>query len=218
MKISINDFLNIINNAKNGEVMQIDVFADTDKITTLKLISEAMLDKKILYLVFNRSIQTEVASKLPENVVVRTIHWFAYQAIKLNTTLRLNDLRGDYKVAELSNILNIDYKTALKVEKDLNRFLNGKKEQSSNIYVNELFAKFLSNEIVPTHSMYLKQYQRLLLENTKANTQIINKINYDAILLDDAQNTNGVILSIFENLHPNLKGLVGDNHLQFWGS
>ncbi|EQD76531.1 hypothetical protein B1A_03335 [mine drainage metagenome] len=52
--------------------------AGAGKTTTLASYSEARPKKKIMYLAFNKAIQTEAESRFPKNVVCRTTHSIAY--------------------------------------------------------------------------------------------------------------------------------------------
>jgi len=68
----------------------------------------------------------------------------------------------------------------------------------------------LNKEIEITHSFYLKAFQIGLLDKT------INPRPYDLIMLDEAQDTNDVTLSIFYNLPARQKIIVGDRHQQIY--
>jgi len=62
-----------------------------------------------------------------------------------------------------------------------------------------------------THSHYLKEYQTMVSKN------IINRFSYDCVMLDEAQDANGIMLSILQHLPARKKVAVGDMHQSIYG-
>ena len=92
----------IINAAIEGKNISIEAGAGCAKSTTLKFIAEALPNKNILYLVFNKDNAEEAKAKFPPNVECRTINSLAYQSIVKHPksswgqrldTLSLNDIK-----------------------------------------------------------------------------------------------------------------------------
>lgn len=62
----------IIDAIQTGKDIAVLAYAGTGKSTTLRMIAEAYPDTKFLYVVYNKSQQTEASRKMPTNVEVRT--------------------------------------------------------------------------------------------------------------------------------------------------
>jgi F-box protein 18 (helicase) len=62
-----------------------------------------------------------------------------------------------------------------------------------------------------THSHYLKEYQTIVVKN------LIRKFSYDCVMLDEAQDANGIMLSILQHLPARKKVAVGDIHQSIYG-
>jgi F-box protein 18 (helicase) len=62
-----------------------------------------------------------------------------------------------------------------------------------------------------THSHYLKEYQFLV------KNQLIANFAYDCVMLDEAQDANGLMLSIIQHLPARKKVIVGDIHQSIYG-
>lgn len=68
--------------AKSGKTMSIRALAGTGKTTTLSMICQALYDKRIIYLAFNKAIVTDAEKMMPANTMVRTFHSVAYRAVR----------------------------------------------------------------------------------------------------------------------------------------
>ena len=81
----------IVDTALTGQDVIVQAYAGASKTTTLTLVAEALKDKRILYVAFNKAIAVEAAEKMPSNVECRTVHSVAYA----NTPKEIiNKLRG----------------------------------------------------------------------------------------------------------------------------
>lgn len=65
---------------RTGRTVVIEAGAGAGKTSTLELVAEAAKDRRVLYLAFNRSIATEAASRFPANVTCSTAHSIAWHA------------------------------------------------------------------------------------------------------------------------------------------
>jgi F-box protein 18 (helicase) len=200
--------------------LKINAFAGTGKTTTLIEIAKQNKDKKILYLAFNRAIQQEAQKKFPKNVEVKTTHALAFKHIVRALDFKV---RNDYKITEIAEILEIDdYAKANGVNNLFNNFCNSsatfnffmkkskdEKYEELKEYVLNFFRKMQNKEIEVTHSFYLKLFHLKLAEREL-------KLNYDILLLDEAQDINPVTLAIFKYINANQKIVVGDKHQQIY--
>jgi len=75
----------VIDAANEGETFVVDAVAGSGKTSTLRMAAEAMSDRKILYLVYNRAASDDAKKSFPKNVDVKTTSALAYR-----------DYAGDY--------------------------------------------------------------------------------------------------------------------------
>jgi hypothetical protein len=80
----------VISAAESGKDLVIQALAGTGKTTTLKLLAEALYEKKGTYIAFNRAIVDEAVSKFPSNVKCRTAHSLAYGQVGYKFQKRIN--------------------------------------------------------------------------------------------------------------------------------
>src|SRR5712671_1244512 len=63
---------------KAGECALINAYAGTGKTTTLEQLANALPDRRILYICFNRETAVQAKEKFPSNTNCRTIHSLAF--------------------------------------------------------------------------------------------------------------------------------------------
>ena len=214
----------ILNAVKNGEkVIKIVAFAGTGKTFTLEQIALNNSNKSMLLLAYNKSIEKEAKKRFPKNVLVKTTHSYAYGNVvrKYGYTVR----QTNYKATEIIelfklNNINASYEFAQKILFMFELYCNSAAEHISHFaskgntevteYAEKLFEKMKKGEIEITHSFYLKKFQLDLLRGEAYIKR------YDIALLDEAQDTNDVTLSIFYLLNSTQKVVVGDRHQQIY--
>ena len=204
----------IISAVQKYKTIKINAFAGTGKTSTLKMIANRYDTKKILYLAFNSSIKNEASSIFPNNTDIKTTHGLAYGAIKKHTNIDLSKLRN-YRAIDISKEFEISYNQALATLKIFDAFCNSAqseiiKDDIEHKTAKKMFDYMMINKLAPTHNFYLKYYQILLLNGQ------IRQYKYDIVMLDEAQDTNDVTLSIFELLDAKVKIYVGDEHQQIY--
>ena len=238
-----NDIINLSKQMKTNESLKIQACAGSGKTSTLVEIAMANPNQNFLYLAFNRSVTEEAKKKFPNNVKVRTTHSLAHDRIikQSENTITVKHTFDDYE-----QMLDIDnYGDYYIFNRLLNRFLNSHLKEFDSNMVEELFKiarknkekvyrhstyfqeyqfheKIKLHKIIKrlfelarnkkmayTHSMYLKEYQLLNPEDRRLD-------KYDFILLDEAQDTNAVVLDIFMSNNCK-KILVGDTFQNIYG-
>jgi len=214
MKLT-NEQLAILNEVKNNTpLIKVVAFAGTGKTTLLYEIAKQLKGKK-LYLAFNKAIQIEANEKfIGTNTIVKTTHSLAYNFVINRYGYKL---KNGYSTMEIAQLYSIDYQTAYEAKKIFENFCNSASSGFSNENMSpskqiakQIFEDMLTKNIDVTHSFYLKKFQLDLL------TQNISLPLYDMILLDEAQDTNDVTLSIFYNIPAHQKIIVGDRHQQIY--
>lgn len=226
----------IIDCAKENSFIKVNAFAGTGKTTTLLNLTEAYKNSKFLYLVFNKSMSDDAKKKFSNNTDVYTVNGLAYRFSRYE--LNFTTVKSGYRVIEIKNYLNIDkYDIALITIKIFDSFCNSAyKDINKKVVLDliesnaEMKLKFNKNKshigriveniltiwndmyngkLEITHNFYLK-YFHINIDRMK------DYINYDYILLDEAQDTNDITLDIFKNLNGK-KVLVGDTHQAIYG-
>ena len=201
--------------------------AGTGKTSTLNALSRANLDKRGLYIAFNKAIQMEAQSKFPPTVKCSTAHALAFSAFgrkyskKLCAGLRLNDVISylgmdyDYPLAkDIVDAVN-GYCTsdlgAFPIKNPIapDRMIMGDANRMELIgYQSKKLWDMMCDPFSPvgmTHDGYLKLYQLSC-----------PLLPYDFIMLDEAQDTNPVTAAIvFAQKCPVI--LVGDPYQAIYG-
>lgn len=225
------------------ESLSVRAFSGAGKTSTLEGYAARRTGKKGLYIAFNRSIKEEAARKFPKNVKCVTSHGLAYAKFGNELKHKLmgyTDWKDVYDVAKikkpfkdvdlynriyatlLSDTINIFNNTAdvtinknhiapetyyyLKKNKTLSSYLPAEDKIIADAML--LWQSMIDpnkTEIRATHDTYLKLYQ--LSEPS---------LNYDYILLDEAQDSNPALLDIFSRQETG-KVLVGDPYQSIYG-
>ena len=162
---------------------------------------------------FTNDIVKDAKKKFKGNVVPTTVNSLAYKNVIIPNGYNL--AKQSFSAFYVGEILSIDFSDAYDVLRIYSMFCNSDyktideikskyipKRLDSFEYAQILYDKIKNKELECDHSFYLKEYE---LSN------LAKKFNYDYILLDEAQDTNPVTLSIFNQLSGR-KILVGDTH------
>lgn len=210
-------------NIVDNSVLKVIAFAGTGKTTTLLEYSKTRPNLRFLYIAFNKSVQIEAEKQFPTNVISRTSHSLAFRsygapyANKLISNLKLNIVKQLLSL-ETYEITQIVVETLnnflISADYELNKNHLPRKITSDShspdfylVLAGRLWAHMKdadNDRIGMLHDGYLKLYQ---LSNPK--------LDYDCILLDEAQDTNPVVSNIV--LSQNCaKILVGDPHQQIY--
>ena len=177
---------------QSGESLKIDACAGSGKTWILSEIARQLPSEKFLYLAFNKSIIEEAKKKLGSNVTVKTTHSLAYTKIVASNSIykKKNNLIGKLNIFHIKPLFpDVSNKKLADLLDAFDHYLNSSSRNPSKEIC--LICEAVRKGIIPlTHSFYLKEYQLLSAEEK-------NLDRYDWILLDEAQDTNEVTLSIF---------------------
>jgi len=215
----------ILENCSLGKssVNIINAYAGTGKTTTLRLITEYHPNKNFLYLCFNKALSEEAKKVFPENVEVRTVHSLAYSKLPTKYKSKLGNLRP----RELQDLYKLkDAYIASAVLNTLDSYFNSGDREIQRNHIGLIPAGKTAAEII---SLAEKVHNEMLNHENKSIPMSHNcylkmwhlngsKLKYDAILLDEAQDTNLITEAIvFENLKNYAVILVGDIHQSIYG-
>ncbi len=229
-----------------GQDLTIEALAGTGKTTTLKMLGNALFDKKGLYVAYNRAIADDAKATFPNNVVCSTANSLAWRDIvktmyspfakrlknsertpgrQLAANLQTKTYKLDGKDVALS-----DVHVAYMIMDTVRRFCNSADTEIKPYHVpfqdgcsdedmdnlksiclpkaNEVWADVQKETGFHRfeHDHYLKMWQ---LKNPQ--------LPYDFVMLDEAQDANPVIASVFENQRNVQKVMVGDRNQAIYG-
>jgi len=197
--------------------------AGTGKTSTLVSFSNMRKKNSILYIVYNNSVKEEAKGKFPERVIIHTIHSLAFSIIgkkykeKLTENLQVENIVKalsffEDKRTSDSALINI----AMSVINALNYYFNSDVLKIGDLSLDDTIKNLAeeywlkmqdieNQEALITHDGYLKLYQ---LTNPK--------LDYDYIMVDEAQDSNEVMLDIVFKQHSK-KIFVGDPSQKIYG-
>ena len=208
--------------------MYIIAFAGTGKTTTLKAYAEARPKQKLLYVAYNESVVKEAKRKFPSNVEILTSHSLAYRNIgfkykhKLTSYIKIHDIRK-------ALLLKRNTKSIIIAKK----VLEGIEKYCYSSYVNINDAYQMVSDIPCSKEKYLNFIKRIWdkMDNLDSNFPILHdfylkkfellspKLNYDAILFDEAQDANPATKNLIlkQKIYKKINILfVGDRHQEIY--
>ena len=211
---------NIIESEANTLV--VNAFAGTGKTTTLIDYAKARPKQSFVYLAFNRSVKEEAVKRFPRNVRCVTTHGLAYQ----NFGTVFKEKLGQPKPASVAKMLKCTFPVAAAACDTVTNYLcspdrhmepekhlaqgtlsNSSAENAFHI-AKTLWQRMqeVSNPYVRMpHDGYLKLYQ---LSNPK--------INADVIMVDEAQDSNMMVVDIVTK-QMGRKLFIGDENQSIYG-
>lgn len=201
------DIIELSKKLQSNEILSIQACAGSGKTYTLREIALNNPSKRFLYLAFNKAIVAESKSKFPKNVKVKTLHSLAlsYTQKKLKAFKLIHNIN----IFDLQKILVGDNDKLIFALKSFNRFLKSSESlESQPTFIQNLYQAVLNKDLPMFHNFYLKYYALAKDKNLERE--------YDCILLDEAQDSNAVMLSIFLN-NTCSKILVGDTFQNIYG-
>ncbi len=222
-----------------GRVICVNAFAGTGKSTTMRAYASAHPKERILYLAFNKSVALEARQKMPSNVFATTAHGLAYSAIGKAYKHKLAD---DMKPGELLERKWIEvppgysntgrFLFAQGVLRMLNHFLQNDIESFDDMDPIHLKERAPGNLSILPFSRMIEQAQRLwvamcdptsdvpILHDGYMKLYSLTRPNlgddFDTIQVDEAQDSNPVLLNILKHQDKPRIMLIGDRHQQIY--
>lgn len=232
----------VVEAVKAGGPLKVKAYAGAGKTSTLRLAAEARGRSRGLYLAFNKEIAKEAASKFPSNTRCRTVHSIAYGATRPEITAKLrNPLEPPHQLASRYRLGPVRVPTTIGKDLELSpskvarmvmdgaaRFCRSAQSEPLAWHipvdpiVKEAEAEQLRDSLLPsvrklwqeycdpaaasaiTHDVYVKLWE-----------QSRPRIGADFILFDEAQDADGLMLSVLRAQQSQVI-YVGDPYQQIY--
>ncbi|WP_156767694.1 UvrD-helicase domain-containing protein [Candidatus Viadribacter manganicus] len=227
---------------KSGESLKISAFAGSGKTSTLQLMAAAR-PRRGLYLAFNKKIANEAASRFPSNVDCRTTHSVAARAIRSQHAYSKDKMFTRIGAMQLAAELELKpriFGDAMKLtppqqaflfQATLRRFCQSSAPvvDSSHVVAAQRFLGLPPDVQIEARRWVLAEAQALWKRMTSAADALPlghdgylklwalgqPRLDYDYILLDEAQDTNFVVLDVLTS-QPAQMVYVGDRYQQIY--
>jgi len=218
-----------------GETLKIMAFAGTGKTTTLVEYTKKRPDLRFLYIAFNKSVQLEAAQKFPKNVIARTTHSLAFRVKGFQHKDRL--VKG-FRANQVMEALHLEkYEDARFTMDTLNNYLVSSDPKVTSHHIPAMAWGFYKKNKIPPPNLvaHANSLGRLMCDGSNETIGMLHdgylklyqlsnpKLQYDCILLDEAQDINPVTSAIVfaqaktnQNPKPCSIILVGDGHQQIY--
>ncbi|BDH10476.1 UvrD-helicase domain-containing protein [Streptomyces hygroscopicus] len=227
----------VIDAVAEGKNVSVQALAGTGKTSTMLMVAERHLDRRIAYVAFNRSIADEANAKFGSNVTARTSHSFALQDLR-NTPYRHKVSiagprnSGARRPKDIASALRISAPikagdTTLEPE-DIAKLVMGAVRRFRQSADPELGRRHLGEKWGRgAAGRTLLQYARRAWEDIAdphSNKIIFDhddylkiwalsnpRLNYDMIIFDEAQDINEVLKEVIQD-QPTQTIVVGDSN------
>jgi hypothetical protein len=232
----------VLEAVSTGDNVKVKAYAGAGKTATLDMIARARPDRRGYYLAFNRDIASEAKRRFPANVNCRTVHSVAYSSVDRSLTARLNlpkeppqHLASRYglgpmrvptiigKTLELSS-----FHVGRMVADGAARFCRSAQSAPEEWHV-PVDEKIEETAAADLRAMLLPHVLRHWEESTSPNgrtsitpdvylkvwEQSRPTINADFILFDEAQDSDGLMLSVLKHQRTQVI-YVGDPYQQIY--
>ena len=233
--------LRAVEKFRTGRPLKISAFAGTGKTSTLTLMARSRPDRG-MYLAFSKAIATDASGKFPKSVDCRTTHSLAYRAViskykassRLSTSLTPTQLADtlDYRPRNFGNMLLLTHaQQAHLVLGTIKRFCQSSERAITDAHVPS-YGRLLS---VPPQ--LLAEVRRWVRDQAIAIWRRMTDpadslpmghdgylklwalgepvLNAQYIMLDEAQDTNQVVLGVLRKQRSQIV-YVGDRHQQIY--
>lgn len=215
-------------NCEFENILLINAYAGTGKTSTLVKFCEQRAKYKILYLSYNSAMRVEAESKFKhiKNVSVKTMHSLAYE----NTNKSIKERLGSLRALDLNPLLNDrDEKEKNFYASSLLSLLRNFCNTNFNLedFINEVSKNLKDYGLNPRMdtSYILRKLRTLWLEKIPNDKKLLYEhdfylkdfqlskpvLDYDFIVVDEAQDINGCVIDIVLNQKAK-KVFIGDTY------
>jgi hypothetical protein len=227
---------------QSGRSLKISAFAGTGKTTTLALLAGSRRSHG-LYLAFNKAIATEAASRFPSTVECKTTHALAWRAVQAGHPLSDDKMRDSLQPKQLSELLELEgrrfgaqleltgVQQAFLLLRTLQQFCQSDADEIDEEHIPTYGRLFgLAPPVLEeVHHWVLVKARRLWRQMVDPQSEVPlghdgylklwalqrPRLPFEYVLLDEAQDTNPVILGVLREQEAQVV-YVGDRHQQIY--
>lgn len=213
--------------ASKADLISVNAFAGAGKTSTLRAFANERPESKTLFIAFNRQVAQDAQKKMPSHVTAKTSHALAFSEIaqtwpkqklssafnawavrKSGLTDRTNEAQALVEAINRFCQSSLSFDAYVSSLPDHHTEHAGLPKAKFSDLLRQLWQRMIDpSDVMPaTHDTYFKLWQ---LSRPK--------LEYDLILLDEAQDTNPALLDVFLNQQHAQRVLVGDEHQNIYG-
>lgn len=233
--------VSIVDGFRNGNSMVIEAGAGTGKTSTLTLMA---LNREVrhggLYIAYNKAIVTDAQTKFPRGVTCKTAHSLAFGAVGHAYSQRLNSPRLPIHAA--AKILGVNQPIWVGERQFTPNLITSLALEAVRMFCRDSWPEITANHVVPPEGLtateryqvrqeILPYAQRAWADITRTDGKLRfqhdhylkmyqltgPRLHCDYIMLDEAQDADPVIASIFDNQDHCQRVAVGDSAQAIYG-
>jgi Superfamily I DNA and RNA helicases len=220
--------------ATSGGSLALEALAGSGKSSTLKMIAAAMPSRRMLYTAFSAQVVKDAKSAFPRNVRVQTNHGLAYASVGAAYKHRMERRLTPWVVAEGLGMTQASYPGRMKPEDVAQLALEAvlRYQQSADLELTKQHARVpggITQDREEVAAIVLQTARKLwndladpagklpITHDTYLKLWALScpKLNFDAIMLDEAQDANPVITDVLTRQQTQLI-VVGDRYQQIY--
>lgn len=206
--------------------IKVSALAGSSKTTTLYYYAKERSNKKILYLVYNKSMQMEAENTFGKlgNVEIKTIHSLGYSYVGKNYRHKLT---FGYNAVDVMKDLSIKWEhqeLAVKVYEMIKAYMLSEVERFEDL---EMYKDDRNREVIISYCYRLWELKKDLNSNVKVEHDFYLKCyqqtkqdlsrKYDILLLDEAQDSSLLVFDIIKSSNIKSIAIVGDIFQKIYG-
>lgn len=208
-------------------ILVANAFAGTGKTTTAVGYAAARPDARILYMAFNKAIQTEAQSRFGRNTRCQTTHSLAYQALGRHYASRISRSWRALTVGKEAGLGN--WHLAALAHSILNKFFQSADAQIGASHAEAARDQYncedsdLTIALAAARTLWARMQDRddsvSVPDDAYLKMWALSRprLDYDFIIFDEAQDSNPVTAQVVrEQTHANLL-YIGDRHQSIYG-
>ncbi|HWS26398.1 MAG TPA: UvrD-helicase domain-containing protein [Xanthomonadales bacterium] len=210
-----------------SRILVANAFAGTGKTTTAVGYAAARPDSRILYMAFNKAIQTEAQSRFARNTRCQTTHSLAYQALGRHYSERICRSWRAMTVSREAGLRT--WQQAALTHSTLNKFFQSADSHIGPSHAEAARAQFgcedadLAIALSAARSLWARMQDRndrvSIPDDAYLKMWALSqpRLDYDVIIFDEAQDSNPVTAQIVRaQTHASLL-YIGDRHQSIYG-
>jgi hypothetical protein len=227
---------------RTGRSVKISAFAGTGKTATLAMLASSRRERG-LYLAFNRAIAAEAAERFPQTVECRTTHALAWRDVQAAHPFSNDKMRGSLQPRQLSELLGLKsrrFGSALELNgvqqahlllRTLQAFCQSDAQRVRRKHIPQ-YGRLVGlprATLDEVHAWVRAESKRLWAQMIDPHSEVPlghdgylklwalgrPRLPFEYVLLDEAQDTNPVILDVLREQEAQIV-YVGDRHQQIY--